>query len=1543
MAAPLGDFINGQFVQAIGAHLQSINPARDGEPVLATQWNADHVDLACAAAADAQPGWAQLSRTERWRVLVGLSEALHARRDELADAIVLETGKIRSEAISEVETVVSRFRVVKDQVDNDLREGGLPGFPSESTAYHALGVVGVIGPYNNPVHHCNARLVPALLLGNTVVVKPSEVTPLSMQCYFQAVAEAGLPRGVLNMVHGKGPAGAALVANKNVRGLCFTGSQQTGLLIAQTAATRPELLTALEMGGKNTAIVLEDAEMRQAVHEIILGGYLTTGQRATATSRVLVHKTRQAELLAALADAVPKLHFGDPEDPTSFAGPLTTLLGVERLEQAIVRARAAGAEVIVPGGRQEGGWYIDASVHLLPEGCHSIRGYTDTELFGPDLCIETIHSLDEAIEVLDSSSFGFANAVFTSSECRFEEVLRRTHSGILNWNRTTNLASPRLPFGGVAQSGNYRPAGAHSPRNLAYPVAIIKQILGEVRPHELLADVLPTPDLAALEARHTKDEAMEAEGNWSVHQRPMGMRHPDDGVLPTSQGWLDRLYAGGRMVREKKPLVFDHLRSAGPWMVSVDDNPLAVLDGMSQTATHPAGFNADDVVAGYFDGAFGDSLCRATHNPGQGDDPAEAFRIALRPRLAGGLKHITFTSSGTEANEKALALCRANGPHDATRVLAFEGSFHGRSLLALHATWNPTKREPFEIAGYEARFAPFPVWLEPGTEPEEPDGFRERIAAGEVQHLLETCPDEDELLRSELESLLAVEQALHTGDVFACIIEPMQSEGGDRYATARFFRGLRLLTRYHGVPLVFDEVQTGFGLGGTFFWNTRFGLVDNHGKPDGPDAVAMAKRAQLGVVASCFEDPEPTQAHAASLVRGRIHISAVGNGENAREVQALCQPRLEEMARRFPELVGHPRCTGYAFAFDLPSSAQLGAYIGQRFWRGAIVFGAGTRTIRYRLNSSFGPREIELLFETIKRSLAWLVAHPGQTPPAWEASPTKPKPIDEELEVRIRRVGPEDANEVLPLILALEEATYEPARRDPEAKLRKAFLPDGLVHIAELRHDEGGWRFVGCSLAAPLEEFDGVPGPAGDPHLGLNNTLYSMAITLSPEARGLGFGKRLKLAQIQDGSAQTTASGERRYQFITGRNRVDQTDVMTHVNRQVGAQVVEVLEAQYGENDAKALYYRIPLAKMTPGAKPIPAIRSGDLDLASGVVAPFGDGPQSLKQAQADGLLYGPAVNKITVLNYVTPAAVRAVEYISAHSSKLRHLFLTNSRSEIVDKALRICRWHRQDSETVIGLAGGYVGHTTAAARSISDVSTHRQGSGTFDWPKVLHPAEIGSHATINALDRVVKQAGGPDSVFGFVLEYCQERTGLVPPDSFWPLLASWRRETGIPVLLFESATSCYRSGLGGFASNALSFVPDLLCWFGGGQVGFIHTGADLFVDKPLAMASTWDGDELSLIRIQHHLRASRELDLAPAIDALDVALAKAVGAGCAVDGLGLYRVIQSARAGEIADALARQGLVLGRLPGDRLVVAPPLDTALEAAEHLAIALDGAL
>src|SRR5439155_16619220 len=200
---------------------------------------------------------------------------------------------------------------------------------------------------------------------------------------------------------------------------------------------------------------------------------------------------------------------------------------------------------------------------------------------------------------------------------------------------------------------------------------------------------------------------------------------------------------------------------------------------------------------------------------------------------------------------------------------------------------------------------------------------------------------DDPLLAAEVASLAAVDGTLRTGEYVCCIVEPMQSEGGDRYATERFFRALRLLTRHHQTFLVFDEVQVGFGLGGPFAWHSKFRLLSARGQQDYPDAVTVAKRAQVGVVMSRFADPEHASAHGASLVRGRIHADMVSTPHNAERIENLVLPRLAQIARAYPHLVQHPRAAGYAFAFDLPTPALLDAFIAQRFWRGAIVFAAG--------------------------------------------------------------------------------------------------------------------------------------------------------------------------------------------------------------------------------------------------------------------------------------------------------------------------------------------------------------------------------------------------------------------------------------------------------------------------------------------------------------------------------------------------------------------------------------------------------------------------
>lgn len=1551
----LGNFIGGAFVPPSGPALVSHDPAADGAVVFETGGDERAVPVACEAAAAAAPAWARLTMAERAAHLARWKDAIAARAKDLADAIVLETGKIRSEAQQEIQTVLGRFEVARQLASADLREGAIAGSAHEQLRFHPLGVVAVIGPYNYPIHLCHAHVVVALLTGNTVVVKPSDITPLVGQRYAETVLAAGLPPGVFNLVQGTGAVGAALVADRRVKGLCFTGSYTVGRKIQEAALDRPELLVALEMGGKNTVVVLDDASVRQAAHEILVGGYLSAGQRCTATDRVLVHRAVAAPLLDALRQAAPTLRFGHPDDPASFAGPLATSAGRDRFERALAAAVAAGAEPVIPGGRVPGGYYRTASLHVLPAGRHDAPGYTDVELFGPDLGVEIVDSDDEAIAVINASPFGFANAVFTGDSARFERFYRDTTSGILNRNRSTNLASPRLPFGGTGKSGNYRPAGSMAHRNVVVPVAVQDNVIGTIATHPMLADHLPAPDLDRLEAQHVAEDAVEAARNLIDDPRPMGLRRPKGGVLPASDAWLIRLYAGDRVVREKKPAVFDHLRSAGPWFVSVDDQPLSVLDSMAQTATVCGGFAEDPVVQALVEGDFGDTLV-TNEDTAVAETWAAAEYAATLRHLVPGLPHVTFVASGAEANEKALALCRINAKRG-TKVLAFDGSFHGRTLLALHATHSPSKRTPFELPGYQVTFAPFPVWNTPGEEPAAPSGFYAACAAGAIGELIERFGDakEDALLAAEVASLAAVDKALAGGEHYVVTVEPMQSEGGDRYATERFFRGLRLLTRHHDTLLIFDEVQAGFGLGGPFAWHTRFRLLTHRGQPDYPDAVCFAKRAQVGVVMSRFEDPEPASAHNASLVRGRLHAEMMSTSHVATRLEKLVKPRLDAIARAFPHLVGAPRACGYAFAFDLPTPAHLDAFIGQRFWRGAIVFAAGTRTARYRLADTFTTREVDFLFDAIRRSLSWLDAHPGQKPPAWEdiLEPAEPKAPALPADVTFRLVPAAEAMALLPAILDIEYQVYEPARRTPPAEIKAALADaEGSVVIAEKGgkgdgDNVAGAQLIGFAIGAPLEASHDVEGPDGDPMLGKKNTMYSVSVTVAPGYQGTGIGRRLKEMQLRDAAGRTDASGQSRYAHVTGRNRVGRTANMTHLNRVFGAHVVSVLTGQYEDPEGQAIYYRIPLGAIAPSAARRDAVVADKrarwgvsgavtLDAASGLVKVLATPPASLRAAEQSGLLFGPAVNKLTLMNYATPGMVRAMEWIGALAPDLPHIYLTSSRDETVDKALRLLKSTRKQAAVAIGLAGGYYGHTVASCRSLSDPEVHRGGPGHFAWPRVPHPVTVGTDAALAAVRAAIDAAGGADRCYGLFYEVCQERTGAVVPADYLAGLDALRRETGLPLIAVEHTTSSYRSGRGAFGFGG-GPRPDILCWWSGAQTGFLHVASKWFIPTPLALVSTWDGDELSLVRSHHQLRAARRLDVAGAIAALD----RALGASPVPHaGLGLYRVLH---AGAAADRLyahcAERGLTLRRFPGGRLGVVPALDQGAAVGDALAAAL----
>jgi 4-aminobutyrate aminotransferase-like enzyme/ribosomal protein S18 acetylase RimI-like enzyme len=946
-----------------------------------------------------------------------------------------------------------------------------------------------------------------------------------------------------------------------------------------------------------------------------------------------------------------------------------------------------------------------------------------------------------------------------------------------------------------------------------------------------------------------------------VRRQTGRVRIPVGGAVPQSDALLERLYADGFVPREKKPYVVDTRRCHGPMLTSVDERPMVLLDACSQIATLTHGFAHEKMVQGIHEGRFDGCLwhnpdSRVTRSP-----ELEEYAEGLLAHAPAGLNHACFvTAGGAEANEKALRIARLHCPGGANkkRVLAFRHSFHGRTLVSLMATWNPVKRGPFELSGYEAVFA-------------------------------ETDPDDVARLLDE-----------HGDDVYAALLEPMQAEGGDVHLSMETVRAIRRLTQERGIPLIADEVQTGFGTGGPFFWWHRLGLGY---EPDtSPDLLTCAKKAGMGVVLSRWPDPEPDAINVVSALRGLIQLQTAGD---QRRLDELLRPRLEELAGRF-EMVATPRVAGTTFAFDLPDTESRDAFVAQRFFRGFMTYGAGERTIRFRLNASWGPRHLDDLFARIATALEWLGDERAEE---WRPEGGG-RSVEKDYEIR------EVRDEDWPQIMKIEFEVYEPARADTQEYLSGA--ANAGVGLVAVDRESGELR--GFCMGGRLNHFSHVVGVDRDGNLGKGNTFHSADITVSPRARGRGIGRALKRHQVEWAHAHG-------YRFMTGRNRVGATSEMVSLNRSFGSYLLYRFKGVYsdgGDTD----YYRIALQ-----APEIPQVGRSELDLASGLQAPFGPAPGFMAKHE----WVGPTVSRLNLSNWTTIDVVHYTEHLRQIMPRgTRHLYFTSSRDETVDKSLRCLRLSRPKATVALGLDGGYVGHITAAARSLSDPDGFGENFGLFEWPRLPHPARAGIDATVAALDEALAEHGA-DAIYGLYAEVVGERSGHSLGGADASRLAEACRRHGVPLVLIETASGLYRGGAGAWGIDSLpqDVVPDLVLWYPGGQLGHVFCGDAYWIGKPLTLISTWDGDEVSLIRAHEHLRAAWRLDLDPATKALDLLISESASAlGAKAGGRGLFRTLATpdpAVADGIREAAKGHGLLLKTgLPGT-LVFAPPLDLGADA------------
>ncbi|MFT6397431.1 MAG: succinylglutamic semialdehyde dehydrogenase [Bradymonadia bacterium] len=470
-----GHFIGGAWITD-GALFDNRAP-QDLEHVVSRHpEGAQLVDEAVAAANRAQVRWDAEPLERRIEVIEAFAAELAGASDRIAEVIVGETGKTIGAARGEAGALAKKAALTIELARTELQPDVFPDVGY--VALRPLGVFGVIGPFNFPVHLSNGHILPALLAGNAAILKPSETAPASAQLYVEAWERAasavGADAALLQLVQGGGQTGAALVGHDDVHGVAFTGSYKVGVAIRRQTAHQTGKLLALEMGGKNTAIVLEDADIASAAGDIAGAAYVMCGQRCTATSRIVAHAAVADALAEELADRVRTLVVGDPFEETSDLGPLATTPAAELFWKW--QNRTEGIETLVaaelPSGLPAGSW-VAPSLHRVVDRTAAMER-DQTEIFGPETLLHVGTSLEDIVSLANATPYGLAMSVHTESEDRFESIRPRLQAGLVNWNRGTAGASSLLPFGGIKHSGNHRPAGSWALRYMTYPQAVLR-------------------------------------------------------------------------------------------------------------------------------------------------------------------------------------------------------------------------------------------------------------------------------------------------------------------------------------------------------------------------------------------------------------------------------------------------------------------------------------------------------------------------------------------------------------------------------------------------------------------------------------------------------------------------------------------------------------------------------------------------------------------------------------------------------------------------------------------------------------------------------------------------------------------------------------------------------------------------------------------------------------------------------------------------------------------------------------------------------------
>lgn len=454
------NFIGGEWRNSqSGETFVSTNPAHTSEVIGRYQKStAADIEDAIDVAVRAQPGWAATPAPERGEILLRAALLLDEEKEELATLMTREMGKLLKETRGDVQTAIDVAKYVAGEGRRAEGETVPSALPNKfcMTMRQPIGIVGIITPWNFPLAIPAWKTFPALLAGNAVVLKPASDTPLLVLKLADILQRAGLPTGVLNVVTGPGGSlGDALVSNKRVNMISLTGSTEVGRRVAEICG-RDLRRCALELGGKNAVIVLEDADLDLAVASVTLGAFGTTGQRCTATSRVIVQRSVQKVFTDRLVAAAEKLRVGDGLDPDVDMGPLVNTGRVRAVQEYAEIGKQEGAKLVLGGSPLTRGDYREGAYFeptIFTDVAPSMR-IAREEVFGPLLSIVPIDSYEEAIKVANSTEYGLSTAIFTESSRLSFRAMRDIESGLVYINAPTTGAEIHMPFGGMKASGN---------------------------------------------------------------------------------------------------------------------------------------------------------------------------------------------------------------------------------------------------------------------------------------------------------------------------------------------------------------------------------------------------------------------------------------------------------------------------------------------------------------------------------------------------------------------------------------------------------------------------------------------------------------------------------------------------------------------------------------------------------------------------------------------------------------------------------------------------------------------------------------------------------------------------------------------------------------------------------------------------------------------------------------------------------------------------------------------------------------------------------